>query len=199
MIPYTYTVVEASQSGAVIEYTSPGRRTMRVGTHAPRVEESLESLAAMYAPIADWIWEEATRYVPEVGSGGSFTPPAPEPMTLERAKRIKLDALAEWRYQREVQGIVVGGAPIRTDRESQATITSALISLREGLTSAIEWKTASGVFVSLGLAQMQAIAQAVVAHVQSCFSAEAQIAPIIEQAETIEAVEAVVFPDVVGT
>jgi len=118
--------------------------------------------------------------------------------TLEGAKARKLAELAEWRYRREIGGVVVGGARIKTDRESQATVTAALISITQGLATSIDWKAEGGVWITLGLPQITGIAQAVVAHVQACFTLERQYSQDIAAATTIEAVQAITFPAVFG-
>jgi hypothetical protein len=126
---------------------------------------------------------------------GAVTLPAD---TLEGAKARKLDQLAEWRYMKEVAGVFVGGARIRTDRQSQATVTAALISLSQGLATSIDWKAEGGVWVTLGLPQITDIAGAVVQHVQLCFSAEKLLSQEIAELTTIEAVNAFAFPEVIA-
>lgn len=200
-IPYTYEVTEADENGTVLVYRSPGRPDLAKGVHTPREGETLDGVAAMYAPIGEWLDMERARVVPQVGASGSYTPPADpanEPMTLERAKAEKLAELAAARYEREVGGITIGGARIKTDRESQATITGAFISLSQGLAQTIDWKAEGGQWVTLNLAQIQPIAQAVVAHVQACFTAEGQLAAEVAAASTIEAVQAIEFPTIVA-
>lgn len=118
--------------------------------------------------------------------------------TLEGAKIRKLAELADWRYQREIAGVMVGGTRIKTDRESQAIVTSAFISMSQGLVSSIDWKAEGGVWVSLGLSQITGIAQAVVSHVQTCFSAEKLLSIEILALDTIEAVQAFILPDIIA-
>jgi len=85
----------------------------------------------------------------------------------------KLAQLAALRFQKETAGIVVGGVSIKTDRESQALINGAYNSLKNGLLSSIDWKGANG-WVTVTLAQLDPIAQAVASHVQACFTRERQ-------------------------
>ena len=195
MIPYTYQVIQSSPKGMVLRYTSPGREPVSIGTHAPTPGESLDAIAMQYSPVPMWLAQDAERVVVPVGTTGSYTPPAPPAVTLESVKAQKLADLAAWRYDKEVGGISIAGSRIKTDRESQATITGAFISLSQGLATSIDWKAEGGVWVQLTLAQIAPIAQAVVAHVQACFSAERLIAEEIQAATTIEAVQAIAFPD----
>ena len=198
MIPYTYEVIDSSAQGMTLRYTSPGREPYITGTHAPTPGESVDAIAFQYSPVMQWMDQDAERVVVPVGTSGSWTPPAPpepEVVTLASARAAKLAELAEWRYNQEVGGISIGGARIRTDRESQATITGAFISLSQGLATSVDWKAEGGVWVQLTLAEIAPLAAAVVAHVQACFSAERVLSEQIQAAQTIEAVQAIAFPD----
>ena len=59
-------------------------------------------------------------------------------------------------------------------------------------TYSCRWKTESG-FVELTAPQILAIADAVRAHVQSCFDHESELVALVDAAETVEAVEAIVW------
>lgn len=191
-MPYTYTVVESHPESLMLRYESPGKQWMDIGVPQPLVGQSLDDVAAAYAPIQVWAAQNVQRQQIPVGTTGARTV---EPATLETLKRDKLAALAAWRYDREIGGITVAGARIDTDRQSQATITGTLVAMRENLTAAVDWKTADGAFVTLTLPQIAAVAAAVVAHVQACFTAETLLAAEINAAETAEALAAIEFPD----
>lgn len=197
-IPYTYEVIQSTAQGMTLRYTSPGRAPVTMGTHAPTPQESVDAIAWQYSPLAMWAAQDAERVVVPVGTTGAFTPPVPEPVTLASAKAAKLAELAAWRYEKEVGGVVLLGARIKTDRESQATVNSAFTSLSQGFITSIDWKADGGVWIQLGLAQITPIAQAVAMHVQSCFTAEKALAAEIAALTTIEAVQAFTFPDVVA-
>ncbi len=93
---------------------------------------------------------------------------------------------AQKRWQVETGGIVVGGAQIATDRESQAMIGNAVqVTSLTGQT--IKFKSESG-FIELTPEQMQGVALAVAAHVQACLAVEADVVAKIE-AGTITNVE----------
>lgn len=201
-IPYSFNIIKTDEAARSMEvvYSSPGRKTMHVGARLPYAGESRDAVIHMFAPIQYWIEQEAAVVVPELG-GGEFVPaasPDDAPETLEIAKARKLAALAEWRYEQEVAGIYVGGANIKTDRESQATITSAFVSLSQGLGTSIDWKAQDRVWIQLGIDQVRPIAQAVFSHVQSCFTAEKDLAAEIDALTTIGDVLAFQFPDMVA-
>ena len=87
------------------------------------------------------------------------------------------------RYAKETAGILVAGAPIATDRDSQNLISGAYSYVLAKPDATINFKTAAG-FVVLTADQIQAIALAVGGHVQACFAVEAQVDAAI-QAGTI--------------
>ena len=114
------------------------------------------------------------------------------PMTLDEAKAAKRAEIAAARFAAETGGIVVGGAEIRTDRESQAMITGAALKAIQDAEYSCSWKTDGG-FVQLSAPQILAIADAVRAHVQSCFDHERTLLAIIDAAGTLEDLEAVTW------
>lgn len=83
------------------------------------------------------------------------------------------------RWLVETGGIMVGGAPITTDRESQAMISGAHAYVQANPSATIKWKTMAG-FATLSAEQITALALAVGTHVQSCFSKEAEVAAAIQ-------------------
>lgn len=94
------------------------------------------------------------------------------------AGTLKAYAAAK-RWQVETGGISVGGASIQTDRASQAMITGAFAYAQANPSASIAFKAGGG-FVMLAAADVEAIANAVGAHVQACFAAEAAIVAAIE-------------------
>ena len=88
-----------------------------------------------------------------------------------QAKDELLNALSAYRYNLEVGGVVIDGVTVRTDRESQAQLSAALLTLNEGFAPSINWKSASG-WVNLNKTQLQRISRTVAHHVQGCFNIE---------------------------
>jgi hypothetical protein len=105
-------------------------------------------------------------------------PIPPEQAKAVFAEQVKANLraqLAAHRYKVETSGVTMpGGTIIRTDRESQATITGAYTTSLLNPSVVIDWKGANG-WVQINAAQIAAIASAVTQHVQSCFSKEKQL------------------------
>lgn len=110
-----------------------------------------------------------------VFDGSSFAAPVVPPPTKADLKAYA----ASKRWEIETGGITVAGAAIQTDRASQAMITGAFAYAQPNPTASIAYKAAGG-FVMLAAAEVEAIANAVGAHVQACFAAEAAIVGAIE-------------------
>lgn len=122
-------------------------------------------------------------------AGGEFHPPP--------APAVDLVAYAaDRRWRAETAGIVVAGAAIATDRESQALIMGARLYAQATPAATFQFKTAGG-FVSLDAAQIEAVALAVAAHVQACFAVEAAVLAEIEAGNitTLSQVDGAAWPD----
>ncbi len=83
-------------------------------------------------------------------------------------------ALAAHRYQVETAGITFSGMTVLTDDRSKLMINGALAAAQRDQNFTTKWKTQAG-FVTLNAAQIIAVADAVAAHVSSCFEAEATV------------------------
>lgn len=195
-IAYTYEVINVNPQARAMEvvYTSPGRQTLHIGARMPYAGETIEQIAAMYAPVGYWLEQEAQIVDVPVGTSGTVSPPGVEPTTIGSARQAKASEISSWRYMLEVGGVSLNGVKVKTDRESQATINGAYTSLANGLLTSIDWKTADGSFVQLTLAEMSAVAQAVAQHVQTSFSREKALLDQVNAATTIEEVKSVVVP-----
>ena len=99
-------------------------------------------------------------------------PIAIDPPLPMRTRASLLAEVVAKRWQVETGGILIGGTPIATDRESQAQVSSAYASLKDGLITDTPWKAMEGSFAPLTLAEFEPVAQAVAAHVRACFAAE---------------------------
>lgn len=189
---YTYEIISVNQQAKCMEivYRAEGRQPMHIGARLPFVNEPLENVVKQYAPIVMWEQEDLPLSIPTVGVTGWI---GMEEKTLEDVKREKLEALAAWRYDLEVGGITLGSSIIRTDRESQALITGAFTTLKEGFVPYVDFKTASGAWIQITLAEITPIAQAVAQHVQTCFTAEKNLMARIHAAETIEDINNILF------
>lgn len=76
-IEYTYAIEMVDKQAGCMEvvYTASGRSTHRISTRIPFEGESLETVIAMYSPIAIWEAETQTLADVQVGTGGVITPP----------------------------------------------------------------------------------------------------------------------------
>ena len=101
-----------------------------------------------------------------------------------KAKEAKKAEIATARYNAEIAGVTINGVSIKTDRETQAVLTSACLQAYIDSGYSLNWKTGDGTFVSLPAEQIMAFGTAVRAHVQSCFDHEAELLPLIESATT---------------
>lgn len=77
-IPYNYEIVNVDAQARVMEvvYSSPGRQTLHIGARLPFVGEALETIIAMYAPVAYWLEQELEVEVPQIGQTGSVAAPS---------------------------------------------------------------------------------------------------------------------------
>ena len=192
-IAYTYEIIRVDEAARCmdIRYDSPGRVSQYIGARLPYTGETVDQIAAMYSPAAYWHSQEATIIVPTQGTIGGFTPLGVDLTDLGTVKQIKKDNIASWRYQVEVGGITIGGATIRTDRESQSQLNAAYSSLTAGLVTSINWKSANGTFITLGVTEVAGIAKAVAEHVQASFTAEKALVMQVDACTTVEQVVAI--------
>lgn len=99
--------------------------------------------------------------------------------TLDEIKEDFKKQLADHRWTIETRGITVFGNSIKTDRESQATLSAAYTSLKNGLLTQTDWKSDSG-WTTVTLVELEPIASAVANHVSQCFSAEKTVSNSID-------------------
>lgn len=131
--------------------------------------------------VPDVNWTDVAPTDPDAewdGSGWAV----PFSVLVERKKAV----IAQARYNAEIAGI----NGIHTDRESQSLITGAALKAMQDPNYTCNWKGIDG-FVTLNASQIIAIADAVRAHVQSCFDHEADLIPLIEAATTQAELDAI--------
>lgn len=107
--------------------------------------------------------------------GSTFVPPPPP--SLSAADLLAYAADKRWRV--ETGGITAGGVPVATDDRSKTMIMGARIKADAEPDYTVGWKGADGSFVQLGSSQIIAISNAILAHVDACFAAEAVVAAAI--------------------
>lgn len=106
----------------------------------------------------------------EVLAGATLTITS-TPRPLAAIKAALAERIAASRYEREIAGIVAGGIHIATDRQSQAMLSGAVQIVGRNPAALIDWKGQEG-WAQIDKSTVEAIADAVGAHVQACFSAE---------------------------
>lgn len=93
------------------------------------------------------------------------------PLGLLEQRANLTAAVTNLRWQHETGGITVGGIVVGTTIDDQNRITSVVANAQTAGVASVDFKAASG-WVTLTVAQVQAIAAAIALHVQACFSAE---------------------------
>lgn len=125
---------------------------------------------------------------------GEITETPHDPVPLDQLRDDMLDRLAGRRWIAETGGVIVGGAPIKTDRESQAVLTGAFVQASSNPAFTVRWKVGRAMFVTLDAATILSIGNAVTSHVQACFNREDELTDEIlaaHAAEDREALEAI--------
>jgi hypothetical protein len=95
---------------------------------------------------------------------------------------------AKRRWGRETSGITVGQLSIPTDERTQSVLTAAYARAKADKAYSIpRWKLGPGVYAPLSNAQIVALGEAVVSHVQACFDLNADVDALIASGEiTVE-------------
>ena len=109
------------------------------------------------------------------------------PQRFQELKNRKLEELASYRWNLEVSGIVINGLNVRTDRESQSQLASAIMMISNNFANNLNWKGANG-WTSLSAPQVLEIGKYVSQFVQGCFNIERTHSEKIQKLETVEEV-----------
>lgn len=141
---YSYEVIKVDQAARCMEvvYTSPGNPTMHIGARLPFEGETLESVIAMYAPIANWEQAKKQTVAPKEGVKGTITAPAPVAPTAQEIaieQRNFMLAMSDWSQLPDVP----------MDEEVRAAWVSYRQALRDittqpGFPDAITWPVKPG-------------------------------------------------------
>lgn len=111
---------------------------------------------------------------------------------IEQVKRELKAKVAELRWLKETAGLDVDGSIVKTDRESQGTLSGAVSYVELDPTTTVTWKTENG-WVELNRTQIEAMALAVASHVQACFSQEKAYGVQIDACTTLAELDALEF------
>jgi hypothetical protein len=175
----------------------PGERIMDVIDARPTLGE-FDRLGAMWATVPDltagtmtYTWakisaasfDPATHHAP-VWTGSAWAEPVAKSLALLKAE--KTAAITARRWEVETGGITLNGAAIATDAATQAKLSGALQLVQDDDTRILDWKGVNG-WITLDATAVTAIAVAVGAHVQACFSREKALHAAVDAAETTAA------------
>lgn len=128
----------------------------------------ISSLSPFQAALAEWAAAKLAADDAEVDVS--------EAAVLRSSKWA---ALAAQRYVVETGGVMLGAEEVLTDRESQALLTGAFVSITSGLVPDVEWKLKAG-WMTVEAADIAVVAAAVAAHVRKTFAVERAVWEQIE-------------------
>ena len=149
-----------------------------------------------YSPSGNFeVWNEKPDGYFTAEEWAELNPAHVVEISLEELKNVKKTEIAGARYNAETAGIRYGDFDIATDRDSQALITGAALAAIQDSSYSARWKATSG-FITLTSDQILSVAQAVRAHVQACFDAEADLTAAIDAAESIAELESIIWSEV---
>ena len=109
------------------------------------------------------------------------------PQVLEAARVRALpmrQRIAARRWEAEVSGTTFGEHDVRTDRESHAMLTGALVMLSGAPGRTVRWKFVS-TWAELDAGGLAQVAGAVMAHVEACFEREEQLVAAWDAGEPV--------------
>ncbi|KAB1079402.1 DUF4376 domain-containing protein [Methylobacterium soli] len=115
----------------------------------------------------------------------------PAQPSLDDARQRKLADLAIARWQHEVGGTSLAGAPLATDEKTILYLTAAQASAKEDPGFSIRWKVAPGQFETFDAATIEFAAMTARAHVQACFDREEALTAAILAAADQAALDAI--------
>lgn len=117
--------------------------------------------------------------------GSQFVRPLPT-RSLAELQADLTEAATAHRWEVETGGITLPkGVQIKTGTDDQARITSVIANAHLAGVESVDFKAANG-WITLTLAEIEAIAGAIALHVQACFAAERAHHEAIEALPTIE-------------
>lgn len=106
--------------------------------------------------------------------------PVEEPKATAQIRADLVAAATEQRWQHETGGILINGVRVGTGLDDQNRLSGVLSAIQLGGLDSVDFKAQNG-WVELTAGELQAIALAISAHVQACFTAERVHHQAIEQ------------------
>ena len=73
-IEYTYKIISVDENARcmTILYCSAGNETMQISARLPFIDEGIETIVQMYAPLNYWEEQKKSVVVPDVGLSGAI-------------------------------------------------------------------------------------------------------------------------------
>jgi hypothetical protein len=93
------------------------------------------------------------------------------PLSLAAKKASKLQALADYRFNKETGGITLAGQHVETDRSTVAQLTSAWALVQVDPSATIDWKRPNG-WITHSRVSLNAVLVGIGAHIRACFARE---------------------------
>lgn len=112
---------------------------------------------------------------------------------LADRKAAKLKELADFRWQKEIGGIVYNNLRIETTDRSKTLVTGAMLMAAQNPATTFQFKTTDDQYVEVAASDMLGIYAAIGLHVQSCFAKEQTVADQIKALTDVDAVIAFDF------
>lgn len=117
-------------------------------------------------------------------------------ITLQHYQTLAEDQARDIRWQKESAGTQLNGMSLRTDERSQQRVTSLVTAVQADPTADnFDFEAQLGEWVTVDRDTAIAIGKAVSAHVQACFTNCKRLHELIQQAETLEALQAIDLDD----
>lgn len=96
-ITFKFEVVSVDETSRCMEviYTSDGNETLRISTRLPYVNEAVEDVIRMYAPLRHWEENKKQMVAPVVGLSGELAPiVVGAPIAIAQDIIVNADALS---------------------------------------------------------------------------------------------------------
>lgn len=186
-IEYTYEVVSVDENAKCMEilYRSEGRESLHIGARLPFEEETLDSIVAMYAPIAYWLERDRQVVAVTVGSKGTMLPDSAAPLTLEEARTAKCGYVAQRMEALTRTPITVGAYSVSANLNSLTSALLAYTALKEGIVSSADFKTANGSTMQLDLDTAKELLGMLTSRVQQLLAEEQTLLAAVAAASSI--------------
>lgn len=186
-----------------VVYNDLGQKVLGPTYWSPVVAEMVGLKSNLNPPVCPWAKNGHTLREVEEGTplpfqsegqtgtivNEKFIPDYVDWSKEEAKEKLKAD-LAEFRYNKEIEGIAVDGVTYDTDRFSQMKFLGAFVRASSDPTYLVKWKSKDG-FVTLDQEAMMNVALTVSHYIQDCYTRESEILADINSATDVPALRAI--------